>query len=437
MRLPSEKLSPMKTIKVDYLARVEGEGALRIRFRGDEVRDVELRIFEPPRFFEAFLRGRHFAETPDITARICGICPVAYQMSACAAVEDALALRIPEHIRDLRRLIYCGEWIESHALHMFMLHTPDFLGFDGALEMAKTHRDAVKTGLAIKSAGNELIRAVGGREVHPINVRVGGFYSLPPATELRALMPTLQSARDRALEALEWMSTFVFPDFERDYEFVALRGEDSYPFIGQRLISSKGIDIAARQFDETFEERQVPYSNALQSAVRARGHYVCGPLSRFNLNFDLLSSTAAEAARRARLAAPCRNPFRSILVRCVETIEAFEQALAIIERYDGAGAPYVEADAHAGTGYGFSEAPRGTLYHRYRIDDAGLIADATIIPPTSQNQASMEDDLREIAPRMLALDHRAATRLAEHAVRNYDPCISCATHFLNLTVERE
>lgn len=427
----------MKTIKVDYLARVEGEGALRIRFRGDEVRDVELRIFEPPRFFEAFLRGRYFAEAPDITARICGICPVAYQMSCCAALEDALALRIPDHISDLRRLIYCGEWIESHALHMFMLHAPDFLGFDGALEMAKSHRDAVRRGLAIKSAGNELIRAVGGREVHPINVRVGGFYSLPAPADLRQLVPNLTAARDGALDALEWMAHFDFPDFERDYEFVALRGERTYPFLGGRLISNKGLDIGSNEYDDAFEERQVPYSNALQSVIKARGHYVCGPLSRFNLNFDLLSPTATAAALRAGIAAPCGNPFKSILVRCVETIEALQQAISGIQRYEGTGPAYVETAVRSATGYGFSEAPRGTLYHRYRIDDSGLITDASIVPPTSQNQPSMEDDLREIAPRMLALDQAEATRLAERAVRNYDPCISCATHFLKLTIERE
>jgi len=427
----------MKTIKVDYLARVEGEGALRIRFRGNQVRDVELRIFEPPRFFEAFLRGRHFAEVPDITARICGICPVAYQMSACAAIEDALGLVVPPHIGDLRRLIYCGEWIESHALHMFMLHAPDFLGFDSALEMARSHRDAVRDGLAIKSAGNDLIRAVGGREVHPINVRVGGFYSLPAAADLHRLSPVLAAARERALAALSWMSGFDFPDFERDYEFVALRGEETYPFIGRRLVSNRGIDIAPREYDDVFEERQVPYSNALQSVIKARGHYVCGPLSRFNLNFDLLSPAAADAARRAGLAPPCSNPFKSILVRCVETIEALDQALAIIDRYEAAGPAFVEAPARAAIGCGFSEAPRGTLYHRYRIDDAGLISDATIVPPTSQNQPSMEDDLREIAPQMLGLGHAEATRLAERTVRNYDPCISCATHFIELKMENE
>lgn len=427
----------MKTIKVDYLARVEGEGALRIRFRGDEVRDVELRIFEPPRFFEAFLRGRHFAEAPDITARICGICPVAYQMSSCAAMEDALGLRVPDHISGLRRLIYCGEWIESHALHMFLLHAPDFLGFDSALEMAKSHRDAVKSGLAIKSVGNDLIRAVGGREVHPINVRVGGFYALPARADLGRLVPKISAARDSAIEALEWMARFDFPDCERDYEFVALRGQRAYPFMGDRLISNRGIYISPHEFDDTFEERQVGYSNALQSVVKERGHYVCGPLARFNLNFDLLSPVASEAARRARITAPCNNPFKSILVRCVETIEALEQAVRIIEVYDGKGAAYVETSARAATGYGFSEAPRGMLYHRYRLDDAGLITDATIIPPTSQNQPSMEDDLRAIAPQMLTLEHAEATRLAERAVRNYDPCISCATHFLRFTMERE
>jgi coenzyme F420-reducing hydrogenase alpha subunit len=207
--------------------------------------------------------------------------------------------------------------------------------------------------------------------------------------------------------------------------------------MGERLISNMGLDIGANQYEDTFEERQVHYSNALQSVIKARGHYVCGPLSRFNLNFDLLTTTASAAALRVGIEPPCRNSFKSILVRCVETIEAFEQALAIIDRYRGTGAAYVESEVSAGAGYGFSEAPRGTLYHRYLIDDMGLVTDANIVPPTSQNQPSIEDDLREVAPRMLTMDHAAATRLAEHVVRNYDPCISCATHFLNLTVERE
>lgn len=424
-------------IKVDYLARVEGEGALRIRFKGNEVRDVELRIFEPPRFFEAFLRGRSYLEVPDITARICGICPVAYQMSCCAAIEDAFGLDPGPAVAALRRLIYCGEWIESHALHMFMLHAPDFLGYPDAIAMAREHRPMVLAGLAIKKAGNALIRVVGGREVHPINPRIGGFHSLPPHGAMRGLLPELEHARELALEALEWMARFEFPDYDGDYEFVAVDAGPQYPFIGSRLISNRGLDIGVREYDSHFEEHQVPGSNALHSRLKARGAYLCGPLARFNLHFDKLSATAREAARRARLAPPCINPFKSILVRAVETAWALEEATALINAYDGSGAPFATPHLRQSIGYGVSEAPRGMLYHRYRLDESGIVRDAKIVPPTSQNLASVQGDLTRLAGRMVTMRQAEATLLAEQAVRNYDPCISCATHFLKVTLERE
>jgi sulfhydrogenase subunit alpha len=427
----------MKTIKVDYLARVEGEGALRIRFKGDQVRDVELRIFEPPRFFEAFLRGRSYLEAPDITARICGICPVAYQMSSCAAMEDAIGAAVTGALADLRRLIYCGEWIESHALHVFLLHAPDFLGYPDAMTMARTHREMVQRGLRIKKAGNALVRAVGGREVHPINVRIGGFHRAPERGELDALLPELTAAREDAIIAADWVAGFEFPDLSRDYELVALRGDRTYPFIGTRIVSNKGLDIEVRDFDDTFEERQVPYSNALHAMVRQRGPYLCGPLARFSLNFELLSDTAKDAARRAKHEAPCTNPFKSIVVRMVEVIHALDEAIRIISGYQPPANSYVECSPRAAIGHGCSEAPRGLLYHRYQIGDHGLIRDAKIVPPTSQNQKSIEDDLLTLAPQMIKLEHREATTMAEHAIRNHDPCISCATHFLELTLERE
>jgi sulfhydrogenase subunit alpha len=427
----------MKTIKVDYLARVEGEGALRIRYRGDTVRDVQLRIFEPPRFFEAFLRGRSYSEVPDITARICGICPVAYQMSGCAAIEDALGIEVGAAIGALRRLLYCGEWIESHTLQMFFLHAPDFLGYPDAAAMAREHREMVLAALAIKKAGNAIIRAVGGREIHPVNPRVGGFHSMPPGAALRELVPGLERARDKALEALQWMARFPFPDYECDYEFVAVDEGSRYPFIGARLISNRGLDIAVRDYDGHFEEHQVPHSNALHSRLKQRGIYLCGPLARFNLHFDKLSAAARDGARRANLAPPCRNPFKSILVRGVEIAWALEEAIALIAAYDGDGPPFVRASLRPSIGYGVSEAPRGMLYHRYRLDEAGIIRDAKIVPPTSQNLASIEDDLTRLAPRMVSMTQPDATHLAEQAVRNYDPCISCATHFLKVTLEKE
>jgi len=216
-------MSRERTIKVDYLARVEGESALYVKLRGDRVEEVRLRIFEPPRFFEAFLRGRSFAEVPDITARICGICPAAYQMSAVHAMEDALGISVDGGLRELRRLLYCGEWIESHALHVYLLHAPDFLGYDDAIAMGRDHAEALRRGLSLKRTGNEIIRVLGGREIHPVNVRVGGFFRAPTRAELAPLGERLRRARDEARETVRWASGFEFPDFEHDYEFVALR----------------------------------------------------------------------------------------------------------------------------------------------------------------------------------------------------------------------
>jgi coenzyme F420-reducing hydrogenase alpha subunit len=425
-----------RTIRVDYLARVEGEGALYVKVRGDKVEDVQLKIYEPPRFFEAFLRGRDCGEAPDITARICGICPVAYQMSAVHAVEDALGVRVEGPLRELRRLIYCGEWIESHALHVYMLHAPDFLGYEDAIRMAKDHPSVVQRGLELKKAGNEVVTRIGGREIHPINVRVGGFFRVPTRRELAPLAERLERARDQALETVRWVATLPFPDFEQDYEFVALRHPDEYPFNEGRIASSRGLDIAVSEYDDHFEEEHLERSNALHSRLKARGAYLVGPLARYSLNFERLAPRAREAALSAGLAPACRNPFQSIVVRSVEILHACEEALRIIEDYEAPDAPAVPFEPRAGTGYGCTEAPRGLLYHRYRLDADGTILDARIVPPTSQNQKCIEDDLRRFVERNSALAKDDLTLRCEQTVRNYDPCISCATHFLKLELDR-
>lgn len=427
----------MKTIKVDYLARVEGEGALTIYFDDGRASAVELRIFEPPRFFEGFLRGRSVLETPDITARICGICPVAYQMSACHAVERGLGITLPEPLRRLRRLLYCGEWIESHVLHMFLLHLPDFLGKQSALEVAKDRAEEVRTGLRIKKAGNAIVQAVGGREVHPINVKVGGFYRAPRVSELSALLPELTWARDAMQTCLTWFATLDYPDFERDYEFVSVRDEFLYPFSEGRLISSRGMDIDTSAFNDCFEEHHVPHSTALHSTVRGRGSYFCGPLARFNLNFDQLRPLAKEAARAVGLSVPCLNPFKSLLIRAVETIQVLDEAIEIVSEYQEPVQSNVPVALRAGIGHAATEAPRGMLYHRYVFDETGTIEHAQIVPPTAQNQRVIEEDLLQLGPQLLTKTDEDATWLAEQAVRNYDPCISCSTHFLKLNrVER-
>lgn len=426
-----------KTINVDYLARVEGEGALHVKLKGNEVEDVRFQIFEPPRFFEAFLRGRQFSEAPDITARICGICPVAYQMSAVHAMEDAFGVRVEGQLRALRRLLYCGEWIESHVLHIYMLHAPDFLGYADSIQMAKDYPATVKRGLQLKKIGNEIVALLGGRAVHPINVRVGGFYKVPTREDLAPLAEQLKWARDAALETVRWTAALPFPDFEQDYEFVSLHHPAEYPFNEGRLISSSDLNIPVQEYEANFIEEHVPYSNALHSTLKGRGAYFVGPMARYSLNFAQLSPLAREAARAAGLEPVCRNPFQSIIVRSVEVLYACDEALRIIEQYERPDQPAIEMQPRAATGYACTEAPRGTLYHRYRLDEQGLIQEAKIVPPTSQNQKTIENDLRQMIPLAITLPEEQLTWRCEQAIRNYDPCISCATHFLKLAIERE
>lgn len=428
--------SGLKTrkIHVDYLARVEGEGSLFISTNAGKVNYVQLKIFEPPRFFEAFLRGRNYTEAADITSRICGICPVAYQMTAIHAMERAFDYKPPAFIRALRRLLYCGEWIESHALHVFMLHAPDFLGYPDAIQMAKDHPDSVKRGLQMKKAGNEIVRILGGREIHPINAKVGGFYKVPSKTELGSLLETLKTSRDEALKAVKWISTFNFPDYAKDYEFVALFHPDEYPLNEGRLVSNKGLNIDASEYNDHFYETHVEHTHALHSSLKDRGEYLVGPLARYNLNFHKFPKIVKEAAQDIGFSAVCLNPFKSIVVRALELVFAFDESIRIIETYqpENLEVPPFKPPSQNTTVYGCTEAPRGTLYHRYIIDEKGLIQEAQIVPPTSQNQKTIELDLHGVVENNLNLSNEDLTLLCEQTIRNYDPCISCATHFLKL-----
>ncbi|GAB3430900.1 Ni/Fe hydrogenase subunit alpha [Flindersiella endophytica] len=425
-----------RALHVAGLARVEGEGAMHVVVSDGRVERVELNIYEPPRFFEAFLRGRRYTEPPDITARICGICPVAYQMSACQAIEDACGVPVEGAIADLRRLLYCGEWIESHALHIYLLHAPDFLGYAGAVEMARDHRELVERGLALKKVGNQLLEVVGGRAIHPVNVRVGGFYRAPAPEAMRALREPLRRALDLALETVRMAGGLDFPDFRHDHELVALSVPETYAIERGELRSSSGLSFPAADFEAYVTESQVPHSTALHAHLEGGRRYLTGPEARYNLNQDRLSPLCREAAREAGLGESCHNPFQSIVIRSVELLYAIEEALRLVEAYEPFTPSFVSVPPAAGRGVGVTEAPRGVLYHRYDLSADGSIVAARIVPPTSQNQASIEADLRAFVQDRLTLDDEALTLQCEQAIRNYDPCISCATHFLDLTVER-
>ena len=426
-----------RTIKVKALTRVEGEGALYVRCQNGSVETVGLNIYEPPRMFEAFLRGRPLEEIPDITARICGICPIAYQMSTVHAIEAALGITVPPEIRRLRRLLYCGEWIESHTLHIHLLHAPDFLGYDSGIDMAADFPDEVGRGLALRKHGNRLLDVMGGRAIHPVNVAVGGFYRCPKRDELAALIPDFEWGLEAAVAMTRWVAGFDFPDFEQPYEMVCLTHPDEYSMNEGHIVSSAGWQIPVEDFEQRFTEYQVPHSTALQARRTETGtSYQVGPLARVNLNRNQLSPAARSTAEEVGIEWPCNNPYQAIVARGLEVIHAYEEALSILRDYRPVRPPRVPYEHQAGTGCAATEAPRGLLYHRYSIDDDGKIATALIVPPTSQNQRQIEDDLRQLLPAILDQDDSRVAIDCERLIRSYDPCISCSTHFLKLTLDR-
>ena len=444
------RLDPIRRLSVKSLARVEGAGALRVRVNDGKVEIAEFNIYEPPRFFERLLVGREIREVPDIVARICGICPVAYQMTACRGLENALGIRVTPEIDALRRLLYCGEWLQSHALHVHLLHAPDFLGFESGFTMAATHPALVEAGLRLKAVGSRIVETIGGRAVHPVNVAVGGFHRAPAAAAIGGLVPDLEWALHRCLELVEEVSRFEFPDCVRPHECVSLRAAAAgfgaggeypmghYPMNEGRIVSSDGLDIDVADFEQHFIERQVPHSTALHS-LRLPGQtpYVVGPLARLNLCRDQLPPRARAAADACGLDFPLQNPFTSIVARCIEMAAACEEAVAIAKAAVADVTPCrIEWTPRDAVGCHATEAPRGLLYHRFEIGGDGLVKRATIVPPTAQNQAAIEADLRGILPEALALDDAAATDRCERLIRSYDPCISCATHFLRLAIDR-
>lgn len=438
----SVKAESTRTIRVGALARVEGEGALHLVMGDQKVEEVRLDIYEPPRYFEAFLRGRSFREVPDITARICGICPVAYQSGSSHALEKAMGAydRITPEIRELRDYLYCGEWIESHVLHIFMLHLPDFLGYESAITMAADHGDVVKRALRIKKLGNEILASVAGRAVHPVGVCVGGFHRGLETARAKEILPEVRACLDDMCELTLFLAEHLdYPDLDRDYEYMALCPDEGYPMNLGRIKSNKGVDVAQEDYLDVIEELHVEHSTALHARIRGRGNYLVGPIARLNLNAEKLHPRAAELLPKVcdfvGKQLPWKNNFLSLPARALETVHALAWVADFLEGYEKPAITRIEIEPRAGTGAHGTEAPRGICWHQYRTHEDGSVADARIIPPTSQNQATIEDDLRELANRLTEVPDEEAALRCEHLIRNYDPCISCSVHFLDFTRE--
>ncbi|MCG8053993.1 MAG: nickel-dependent hydrogenase large subunit [Candidatus Thiodiazotropha endolucinida] len=423
-------------INVPVLTRVEGEGALELDIVGGEIERLNLRIFEPPRLFEKFVEGYERNQVIDMVARICGICPVAYQMSAVQAFERLSGFTPDPWVQRMRRVMYCGEWLQSHALHVHLLAAPDFLGFESAIAMAADYPDAVRRGLQLQTLGNDLIAMFGGRSVHPVGIRLGGFYRAPDGSAVEMMLQRLQAALPEAEALIGWTAGLSFPDDDQSFISVALSDPDEYAIGQGRLISGQGLDIDICYFDSHFEEIQSPHSTALHCELEGRA-YLTGPLARLNLNFHQLPPEVRQLMEGCGIRFPSHNMFHSIVARAIELYFAIFEAIRLLQDYQTPAQPYREVEVVEGNAFGCTEAPRGILWHRYDVDDAGIVRYARIVPPTSQNQGRIEEDIA-LSLQKFGLDQTdEKLRLrAEQVIRNYDPCISCATHFLKLNVNR-
>ena len=419
-----------KLIKSEYLARVEGEGGFVIEIKDGKVAKINLRIFEAPRLFESFLRGRSYSDVVDFTARICGICPVAYQMSSVHAIEQVFGIVVPQPVRDLRRLMYCGEWIESHSLHIFLLHGPDFFGLESAWA-DKQYLEIAKKGLMFKKLGNEILSIIGGRPVHPVSVRVGGFYRTPERKNLLAMLPSLEAAYAESLGFIRWAAELPFSGNEWDMEFVSLSHKDEYPMNEGSVLSNKGLNLPVGRFLEEIQEYQVGYSTALHSGLRRNGiltPFIVGPLARFNLNHSMLPQEISQKLVECSLKLPLRETQKAIIARTVELSYAFHESIRLIKNYEKPDRPSVRFDACAGKGAWATEAPRGLLFHRYELDGQGNVNNCSIIPPTVQNLSHMEQDIHHFIEGHPGRSADFLRKETEKLIRGYDPCISCSVH---------
>ncbi|MEM9243243.1 MAG: nickel-dependent hydrogenase large subunit [Pseudomonadota bacterium] len=429
-------MSKTISIRVPAITRVEGEGALDLDIVAGNIETLRLRIYEPPRVFEKFLQGRDSQQVLDMVARICGICPVAYQMSAAQAIENCFGVKLSPWAKAMRRLLYCGEWIESHSLHMHLLALPDFFGYDSAIEMAKIYPQEVTRGMQLQALGNDIVALLGKRSVHPVGVAIGGFHHAPTLDNVNTLRQRLEGGLEQAEALLNWLPEINLPEDHQVLNCVAISQAEGYAMIDGDIVSSQGLNLPQAQFYEHFKEEQVPYSTAKHCLLDGKP-YLVGPLARLHLNYDDLPQPVKDVWQKVGIDLSTDNMFHSIYARAIEMYFALYEAHRILSAYEYTEHPAEKFVPKAGVGYGCTEAPRGMLWHRYEMAADGTVIEADIVPPTSQNQAQIEANLYS-ALQKFGLDREENDiRLhSEMVIRNYDPCISCSTHFLNVNMKR-
>ena len=426
----------MTTVNVDvhHLTRVEGHGNIVVDAKNGDLLKCEWQIVEAPRFFEAMLRGRPYYEASHITSRICGICSVGHATASLRATENALGVEVSEQTQLLRKLLFHGEMIDSHVLHVYMLVAPDFFGVGSVLPLAASHPEVVMRALRIKKLSGDLCAMIAGRHTHPIAMTVGGFTHLPSIKELLAMRERLVAARDDMDETIALLKSLPWPQFERETEYVSLQKDDEYAFIDGRIATTDGFTYELPDYRKVTNEHLVPHSTA-KWARHNRDSYMVGALARFNNNYDQLHPRAKAAAEELGMKPIVTNSFLNSAAQAIEMVHCVEDSIRLVDELVDRGLkeePLPPFPGKGGEGVGSCDVPRGILFHNYVIDDEGIIQGANCVIPTNQNHANIEADLRALVPQILDRPQDEIRHMTEMLVRAYDPCISCSTHLLDV-----
>jgi sulfhydrogenase subunit alpha len=420
-----------RTIDIHHVTRVEGHGNIRITIKDGKLEQARWEVVETPRFFEAMVVGKKWDNAAWVSGRICGICSIGHTLASIRAVENAFGIVPTEQTRTMRLLLKHMETLQSHVLHLYFLAAPDFLNVGSVFPLIDSHPDVVQRAARLKQLANDLCDTIGGRRMHPTTAVVGGFTMLPEKKELAAYRLRLRDATDDLLKTAELFRMFTLPDFTRETEFVSLRGEGDYPFIGGELISTDGVRKPEHEYKAMTNEYVVEQSTSKWSRL-SRLSFAVGALARVNNNFDYLHPLAREIAVNFGLKPVTHNPYMNNIAQLVECIHVVMESLVLLDRLIGMTwqEPRQRVIPKSGRGVGAVEVPRGILYHCYEFDDEGRIADCDCVIPTSQNHANIQHDLQELAARYAARDSgdQEIELLAQMLVRSYDPCISCSVH---------
>jgi len=414
-------------INIDYIARVEGEAAVKLEIEDGNLKDLKLNIWEPPRFFEGFLHGRRFDEVPDIVARICGICPVSHMTTSIRALERALGFIPHPEIVNIRKIMALSQIMASHLIHLYMLAMPDYHRLNSIADMLPKFRSEIERLIKIKEVVNSVTSLFGGRPLHPVSMVVGGFTNLPSRGMIVKVIKELEGVKGDAVEMLKIISELRFPEFKTDSEYVAIYIPSGYAINEGFIVSNKGIKIEEAEYYSVFEEDEVSYSNAKRTVIKGRGSFISGALARLNLKFDMLHEDAKKASRDIGFNTPDYNPFHNNLAQAIEVVHGISECIELLEGLT-LKTPETQVSLREGEGFAATEAPRGLLCHHYVLNRRGVVERANIITPTSHNSMSLEENLKKLVQQFIDREKEEIVLKCEMLVRAYDPCFSCSVH---------